>query len=538
MKKTIDTRICEVTVYDDQALVTRRGVVQLTGEEHELVIAQLPITLVSESVRARSVGTVGVRLSGVRTERTSTSKANVQEIAQLTQEIEQVEEQKRQAQDCLILLNLQRTFVKNLSTQYLERLTRFQNTEEMNLNKLSELLDFVGQRWSEFSNAIAQQEKEQKQLDKQLETLHQQLQQLSTLHSQESFSIIVTLEPSAAGEFELEVSYFVHQVSWVPLYDLRLSATSQRINLSYLGQVQQSSGEDWLDAALTLSTAKPELGTLPSTLTPWYIDVQYANEARQRAKVITEFDRMQPKTFSTNMPFPGMAPTPEPKRDAELERLKAQMGMGEVSKPGSIVTFEVSSRGNIPSDGATHKTTIFNEDYPCRAQYIAMPRIWSLPYLQITIANPLNAVTLLPGKANIFRDNTFVGTTQLENIAPGEEFKLNLGMDEGLKIDRVLVERQVDKSLVANQRRTTYAYRLVITNLRELQADLTLTEQLPVSCNEQIKVNLTCTNPEIQTDEMGRLEWSLTLLPQSKQELYYQFTVEHPAELTIVGLDI
>ena len=113
MKKTIDTRICEVTVYDDQALVTRRGVVQLTGEEHELVIAQLPMTLVSESVRARSVGTVGVRLSVVRTERTSTSKANAQEIAQLTQEIEQVEEQKRQAQDCLTLLNLQRTFVKN-----------------------------------------------------------------------------------------------------------------------------------------------------------------------------------------------------------------------------------------------------------------------------------------------------------------------------------------------------------------------------------------------------------------------------------------
>jgi hypothetical protein len=39
MNKTVDTRICEVTVYNDQAQVTRRGVVQLTGEEHELVIA-------------------------------------------------------------------------------------------------------------------------------------------------------------------------------------------------------------------------------------------------------------------------------------------------------------------------------------------------------------------------------------------------------------------------------------------------------------------------------------------------------------------
>jgi uncharacterized protein (TIGR02231 family) len=74
-------------------------------------------------------------------------------------------------------------------------------------------------------------------------------------------------------------------------------------------------------------------------------------------------------------------------------------------------------------------------------------------------------VTLLPGKANIFRDNIFVGTTQLENIAPGQEFKLNLGIDEGLKIERDLVERQVDKKLIGNQRRITYSYRLIITNL-------------------------------------------------------------------------
>lgn len=38
--------------------------------------------------------------------------------------------------------------------------------------------------------------------------------------------------------------------------------------------------------------------------------------------------------------------------------------------------------------------------------------------------------------------------------------------------------------------------------------------------------------------EMGMLEWSLTLPPDSKQEVYYQFRVEHPPELTVVGLDI
>jgi uncharacterized protein (TIGR02231 family) len=158
--------------------------------------------------------------------------------------------------------------------------------------------------------------------------------------------------------------------------------------------------------------------------------------------------------------------------------------------------------------------------------------------LQAIVTNPMTGATLLPGTANIFRDNTFVGTVPLENISPGQEFKLNLGIDEGLKIERELVERQVDKKLISNQRRTSYAYRLMVTNLQQVPANLTLKEQLPVSRNEQIKVRLTLTNPKIVPGEMGLLEWEISLPPQAKQELYYQFVVEHPPELKVTGLDI
>ena len=534
MSKTVDTRISEITVYDDQALVTRRGVVQLIGEEHELVITQLPVTLLKESVRARSLGTVAVRLVGVRTDRTDATEALTQEIAKLTEEIGQVEEQKRACNDQLTLCNLQRNFVKSLSTQYLERLTRVPSPDLLNLNEIRELLDFVGQQYDQFSKAIATWEKEQQKLDQKLQALRQQLQSLSTLRPQESFRIIISLEPSTSKEFELEVSYVVRQASWVPLYDLRLNATDEKINISYLAEVKQSSGEDWLGAALTLSTAKPGLGSLPPKLNPWYIDVQAPIYAGQRVNAIAESGNLPPRSLAITMPYPGMTPEPEASRDSELHTAVEQIAE---SKQGGIVTLKVSS-GSIPSDNTAHKTTIFNADYPCRAQYMAMPQLDSLAYLQTTITNPLSGVTLLPGQANIFRDNTFIGTTSLENIAPGQEFKLNLGTDEGLKIDRVLVERQVDKTLIANQKQTTYAYRLVITNLREQIAELTLIEQLPVSRNEQIKVSLTCTNPQIQIGEMGTLEWFLTLPPLSKQELYYQFTVEHPLELTVVGLDI
>lgn len=109
-------------------------------------------------------------------------------------------------------------------------------------------------------------------------------------------------------------------------------------------------------------------------------------------------------------------------------------------------------------------------------------------YIQATVTNPIEGVTLLAGTANIFRDNVFVGTTKLSNIVPGETFKLDLGIEEQLKIERDLVERQVDKKFIGDRKKNIYTYRLIITNLLERNSLLELKEQLPISKSEKIKV--------------------------------------------------
>jgi uncharacterized protein (TIGR02231 family) len=101
-----------------------------------------------------------------------------------------------------------------------------------------------------------------------------------------------------------------------------------------------------------------------------------------------------------------------------------------------------------------------------------------------------------------------------------------------------LIEREVDKRLLGGQRRITFGYRLVVTNLRDDEASLKLTEQLPISRNEQIKVKLTRSQPQVQPGELGALEWNFALPPKAKREIAYQFTVEHPADLNVTGLGI
>ena len=532
--KIVDTRISAVTVYTDRARVTRRAIVALNGEERELVIAGLPVTLDTETVRTTGAGTVAVRLLGVRTERIYATEPVAGKVTQLSQEIQRLEEQQRGVADLTASLLLQRDFIQSLSEKSVERFSRSLAQQQVGLDETRALLKFVGQQYSELSAAIARHEKQQQEIEKQLQARRHQLQQMLSPHPKESFSLVVTIEPTTAGDFELEVSYVVAEASWTPLYDVQVSDTGDTVNLSYLAEVQQRSGEDWIGVSLTLSTAKPGMGTLPPKLHPWYIDVPIPVDPFKRAMASS----IPPMAGAIRMRKSADLPDSEETDEIFEQMIAAETVAVEVSTQGGVVTFQLNGGSNIPSDGAPHKVAIFNDDYPCQLEYIAIPRLVSFAYLQASVTNPSTGATVLPGKANIFRNNTFVGTTQLENIAPGQEFKLNLGIDESLKIERDLIEQEVDKRFLGNQRRITYAYRLVINNLSRHPVNLKVTEQLPVSRNEQIKVRLTRSTPQIQLSEMGMLVWSLTLPPLFRQELYYQFTVEHPPELNVVGLDI
>lgn len=529
VRKTVETEIVAVTVYTDQALVIRRGIIALTGQERELEITQLPVTIETESVRVSGTGDIAVRLLGVSTERVFSTEPSAERVIHLTRQIQQLEAEWNLLQAQIDALALQSRFIEGLREKTEEPFAQSLSRKNLSLSETLDFLNFLGSQYSEYAISTAEYKVQQQELEKQLQVLRQQCQQIQTPSPRESFSLKVAIEPAGAGEFELEVSYVVSRASWTPLYDLRVNTSSNCINLAYLAEVTQSTGEDWMDVSLTLSTAKPGLG-MPPKLEPWYIDVQQQSE-------LVRMQRIAPiRTASVAMPAGASGDSPTGETEQPEEIVAAQTIVAE-SREGSVVNFKLSSGGNIPSDGAPHKTTIFNDDFPCSFEYVAVPRSLSFAYLQANVKNSANGV-MLPGKANIFRDNIFVGITQLENVAPGQEFTLNLGIDEGLKIERDLVERQVDKKLIGNNRTITCGYRIVITNLRNQEANLKLTEQLPVSRNEQIKVRLSRSNPQIQLGEMGILEWAFTLPSHAKREIYYQFTVEHPPELMVVGLDV
>jgi uncharacterized protein (TIGR02231 family) len=526
----IETQITAVTVYTDRALVTRQGKISLTGAERALMISNLPTSLDPASVRVSGKGSVGVKLQGVTIDRQYTTEPVAERIAELTAHIESLGADNRRRQSQIDTIKLQANFVQGLREKTQASFSRSLARQQIGLADTQNFLDFIGTKTTEYAFAAEDLRQQQQQIDKQLQSLRLQLEEVETPDSQESFEITVAIEPAGAGDFQLELTYVVDRAHWTPLYDLRVHSSNNTIQLDYLAQIVQTTGEDWSDVSLILSTAKPGLGTLPPKLDPWYIDIPAPMMLRQRKLSAKSADAIELSAAPAMVGFARLEASAEP-----IE-YTAETVVAEISQQGSVVTFQLGGSGNIPSDGNPHKATIFNDNFPCQFEYVAMPRLVSFAYLQAKATNRTDGAILLPGKANIFRDDVFVGTSQLEHIAPGQEFKLNLGIDEGIKIDRELSERQVDKTFLAGNRRITYAYRLKITNLLNRVNHIQINDQIPHSRTEQVKVKILKISPQIQPGELGRLVWELDLPAQGKTEINYQFSIEHPEGVSVQGL--
>jgi uncharacterized protein (TIGR02231 family) len=532
----IETQITAVTVYTDRALVTRHGKISLTGTENALIVTNLPTTLDPESVRVSGKGSVSVKLQGVTIDRQYTTEPVAERIAHLTAQIDGLGADNRRLQAQIDTLKLQSNFVQGLRDKTQESFSRSLARQQIGLADTQNFLDFIGTKTTEYAFAGEDLRQQQQQIDKQLQSLRLQLEEVETPYSQESFEIAIAIAPAGAGDFQLELTYVVDRAHWTPLYDLRVHSSSNTIQLDYLAEIVQTTGEDWSNVSLILSTAKPGLGTLPPKLDPWYIDIPAPMKMRQRKMMARSADALELSAAAPAMV--GMASVERIEEVPEPIEYAAETVVAEISQQGSVVTFQLGGSGNIPSDGNPHKATIFNANFPCQFEYMAMPRLVSFAYLQATAKNSADGATLLPGKANIFRDDVFVGTSQLEHIAPGQEFKLNLGIDEGIKIDRQLSERQVDKTFLAGNRRISYAYRLKITNLLNRVNHIQINDQIPHSRTEQIKVKILKILPQIQPGELGRLVWELDLPAHGQTEINYQFSIEHPDGVRVQGLDV
>jgi uncharacterized protein (TIGR02231 family) len=228
------------------------------------------------------------------------------------------------------------------------------------------------------------------------------------------------------------------------------------------------------------------------------------------------------------------APAPLMMEEPRLE-YDAVAAVAEVSDAGAALTYQLSGRADIPGNGDPRKVTIASFPLKPKLDYVTAPKLQAACFRRALVKND-SAYSLLAGQAQLFEGDDYLGATQLEFVAPQQEIELFLGADERMRIERELTLRDVDKNLLGDRRRIRYGYTLTLDNLRGAPQTVTVRDQLPVPRDEQIKVRLDSADPRpTEHDDLNLLEWKLEAKP-GKTEVKFEFTVEHPRTMDVLGL--
>lgn len=215
------------------------------------------------------------------------------------------------------------------------------------------------------------------------------------------------------------------KASWTPLYDLRAAILPNKtsISLQYRATIVQSTGEDWKEVELTLSTASPQLGSTIPKLSPLWINPIFHHRARGMAK--------SKKAIS----FGGsLAEMPSPSGPMMARSMLASVSSDEgrttigggggfqvqeaLAVEGTISTsYIIEGLSTIPSDtdltSQAHKVTVAVVDLSADLEWISVPKEVTNAFLQAKIKNT-SPYLFLPGRANIFLDDNFVAKSVIE----------------------------------------------------------------------------------------------------------------------------
>ncbi len=200
--------------------------------------------------------------------------------------------------------------------------------------------------------------------------------------------------------------------------------------------------------------------------------------------------------------------------------------------------FEIPTENDIPGDNAPHKVTIRMESMEVDFEHTTIPKVLEKTFLQGKAVNR-SGFPFLAGEINVFLENDFVNKTSIQDIVPNDTLALSVGVDEGIKVSRRLINRFLEtKGLLGGKKKVTFEYEIALSNTKSTEEGVRVLDQLPISRDEKIKIELLAPNEnEVQIDHQKRIKWNVRLKPGETKRLPLKYAIEFPKEARVVGLE-
>jgi uncharacterized protein (TIGR02231 family) len=533
------SRVDAVTVYPSGAEVVRTARVKLDRGEHTLLFAELPAEAVAGSIRVEGKATGKLEIGAVDTRIVSVPRTDDAAVAserrKVEEAIEQLKDQKAALQIAVQAAETQKKLIDSLTR--LPSAPAPAGGAAPAQPDWGQLFELIGKRTAEAQQAILDTGLKVREVDRKIRDLQGRLASLAPVQDRRT-EVKVFVAAGEALEAEVVIRYQVRNASWTPFYDARLAigtkAEAPKLQLVRRAAIRQSTGEAWDNVALSLSTARPTAGTAAPTLLPLIID--YEADRPPPPAASAPLRKEQVRGFNRG----GFGPRDEEAPDKEqITRFGASTKFGdaidqvaEVEVQAFQAVYGIPGRVTVPETNETKRVQIDTMKLDPALIVRAVPKLQDKAYLYAKVTT-VPGSPLLPGQVSLFRDAVFVGNGRLPLLGPGEAHELGFGVDDAVRVKYTIAEEKRSESgIISTSKTDSRSYRITVKNLHERAIEVSVLDQIPVSQNADIKVELTGKTGPSRRDVDGKrgvLAWELKLTPAEERAIDFGYRATWPA---------
>lgn len=515
-EKPIDTKITQVTVFLNKAQVTREGKATLAVGRTNLILTGLTAQLDHASVQVSGKGKFIIL--GIEHRQNFLSEHNMpRSLTMLKDSLEYLQRQIGYENSHRESLNKEEQML--LSNQKIGG-----TNQNLTVAELKGMADFYRTRLADIVNSRMRIDLHIRELNERMNRVQRQINEQNGLYSRNTSEIVVSVSADAVTEAELSVNYIVPNAGWYAVYDLRAMNTRSPVQLRYKANVYQSTGEEWTNVRLKLSTANPALGGVKPELATWFLDFYQPHYSYRRPEGGLPTDRAMPQAAPSELALEQMA--------------EAGTTSDFVSTVQTTLSteFDIALPYSVSSSNKPTLVDIRNHELSANYIYFAVPKLDRDAFLVARVMG-WEEFSLLPGEANVFFEGTFVGKTYLDPNSIRDTLAVSMGRDKRIVVKREKLKDFSSRKLIGTSQRETFAFEISVRNTKSEPIRIILEDQIPVSKNSQIEVAMIDAGTGKFNKDTGKISWELDIIPNETKKVVYHFEVKYPRDKTVAGLD-
>ena len=402
-------------------------------------------------------------------------------------------------------------------------------SKEFIIDDLMDLTDFFRERMLDVEGKISNTKKKIAKINKTIQNIERQINALNSKAKNQYSNVVIQVTSEVNKNIDYELSYNINnRAGWKPCYDIRVDKIHDSVNIIYKAEMYQNTNEEWEDIKISLSTGNLNQSNNAPSFNPNYL---YANNYKSRviSSPSPRYDKYEGTAATANVDV-GMA-----MEDDIMEVSSSSADFTTVDFSGTQIQYDIGLPYSITSSNKSLFIEIQKINLFATYDYYSYPKMDKDVFLMCHLSS-IAQQNFLSGEAQLFFEGKSVGKTYLDPLSTKKTIDLSLSRDLSIIAQRKPIKKLSIETKIGDKVKQERTFEVSLKNNKQERITVKLVDQIPVSNDKSINVELMESSEAKLTKNNGKLTWIIELEPNTSVIKSFSYVIKYPEDKRVYGL--